>query len=371
MTDSPIRVTIVDDSVVVRGLFSRWLAAHADIEIAGIHRNGLEAVRQIAHVRPDVVILDIEMPEMDGLTALPLLLEASPGSKVLVVSGMSARAADLTLRCIMRGAVDFLAKPSTMLESGSLDDFRIALMERVRAVSAPRSSGRALTGAGGNAQGSDSPDTTAPAPRVVRHGKGRPFVSRPEVIVIGASTGGPPAIAELLRLIGPVVAVVPVVVAQQMPASFSSLFADLIARQSGLATHEIGDGGVLAPGMVHICRGGSDLILDRDGGHLIARLSGVGQASFGKPSLDLLFSSAAKACGAAAIGVVLTGIGRDGAAGSADIARYGGEVIVQDEASSVVWGMPGAVLQAGVAADALPIAGIAARLTQRMPATAS
>ena len=236
MSDSPIRVTIVDDSVVVRGLFSRWLSALPDIEIAGIHRNGLEAVRQIAHVRPDVVILDIEMPETDGLTALPLLLEASPGSKVLVVSGMSARAADLTLRCIMRGAVDFLAKPTTMQDGANLDDFRVALLEWVHAVGTRRKQGSS----GQPATASAMPAAVMAA-RVADGGATvrpdrAPLACRPEVIVIGASTGGPPAIAELLRAIGPVAAKVPVVVAQQMPASFTALFADLIARQSLLDT---------------------------------------------------------------------------------------------------------------------------------------
>ena len=133
-----IRVAVVDDSMVVRGLFSRWLAEVPEVEIVGIHRNGLEAVRQIGRSRPDIVILDIEMPEMDGLTALPLLLEASPGSRVLVVSSMSIRGADVTLRCLMRGATDYLAKPSGVLESATSADFRTELVARVCALGARR-----------------------------------------------------------------------------------------------------------------------------------------------------------------------------------------------------------------------------------------
>lgn len=355
---TPIRVTIVDDSVVVRGLFSRWLAAMPDVEIAGIHRNGLEAVRQIANVRPDVVILDIEMPEMDGLTALPLLLEASPGSRVLVVSGMSVRGADITLRCIMRGAVDYLAKPSTIHEGTSLDEFRDALMQRVRAVGARRAVQRGVPACAPVAGGAAETPVHAARPEPSL----RAQTGRPGLIVIGASTGGPPVITDLFRHLAPVLPPVPIVVAQQMPATFSTLFADLLRRQAGVPAREILGGEEITAGSVAVCRGGQNMRLIRVAGRLMAQKAEGQDAAFGKPSIDLMFESAVEAAGGGVLGVILTGIGRDGLAGAKAIVEARGIVLCQDESSSAVWGTPGAVVQAGYASAILPVAELAARI---------
>lgn len=365
LSGAPIRVTIVDDSVVVRGLFSRWLAAMPDVEIAGIHRNGLEAVRQIANVRPDVVILDIEMPEMDGLTALPLLLEASPGSRVLVVSGMSVRGADITLRCIMRGAVDYLAKPSTIHEGTSLDEFRDALMERVRAVGARRTIQRGVpsctTATGGDIR------ADMPAAGVVTEPARLAPVGRPGLIVIGASTGGPPVITDLFRHLAPALPPVPIVLAQQMPPTFSTLFADLLRRQAGVPAREILGGEEVVAGSVAVCRGGQNMRLMRIAGRLMAQKAEGQDAAFGKPSIDLMFESAVEAAGGGVLGVILTGIGRDGLAGAKAIVEARGIVLCQDEPSSAVWGTPGAVVQAGYASATLPVAELAARIRSFFP----
>ena len=382
-----IRVAVVDDSMVVRGLFSRWLAEVPEVEIVGIHRNGLEAVRQIGRSRPDIVILDIEMPEMDGLTALPLLLEASPGSRVLVVSSMSIRGADVTLRCLMRGATDYLAKPSGVLESATSADFRTELVARVCALGARRT---AISAAVPLARQErfpglcepdepfrDDRDSTPPfarpaRPAITSTGEEislRPLsAAPPSLMVIGASTGGPQAVVALLSALRADIAHLPVVIAQHMPPTFTMLFADHLRRQAGLDALEIGGGELLMPGKVHIVRGGQHLSLVARGARFKACAVPELATTRWTPSIDLLFASAAKAAGAGALAALLTGMGDDGAGGARLIADAGGSVLAQDEASSVVWGMPGVAARAGSAAAVLDLpamAGLMRRLLQK------
>lgn len=373
-----IRVAVVDDSAVVRGLFSRWLAEVPEVEIVGIHRNGLEAVRQIGLNRPDIVILDIEMPEMDGLTALPLLLESSPGSRVLVVSSMSLRGADITLRCLMRGATDYLPKPSTLQDATSSIDFREELVARVRALRPRRSGASAVVPVAEPELSSgfrepdepfrDDRDSLPPFARPVRPattsaGEGislRPLsVVPPSLIVIGASTGGPQAVVALLSTLRASIAHLPVVIAQHMPPTFTMLFADHLRRQAGLDALEIGGGEPLLPGRVHVARGGQHLSIIASGGGFMARAVPELATTRWAPSIDVVFASAAKAAGAGVLAAMLTGMGDDGVGGARQIADAGGSVLAQDEASSVVWGMPGAVARAGSAAAVLDLTAMA------------
>lgn len=368
-----IRVAVVDDSATVRALLSRWLAEMPEVEIVGVHRNGLEALRQVASVRPDLIVLDIEMPEMDGLTALPLLLEASPDSRVLVVSGVSLRGADMTLRCLLRGASDYLPKPSAIAGDITSADFRDALQMRVRALGARKPGAGSAAGLQSGAlvkTRETVAESTAPPASAADKGIARATTMRsgaqvlPQIAVIGASTGGPAAIAQLLKAVTPVLTGLPVVVAQHMPATLTMLFADHLRRHAGLKALEIAGGEPLRPGAIHVVRGERNLAIVRHGtGFSTVPAPGPGGRS--TPSVDILLTSAAQTAGAATLALVLTGMGDDGVNGAAAVAAVGGTVLVQDEASSVVWGMPGAVAKSGFATARADIPGLA-RLVRAM-----
>ncbi|HRK24434.1 MAG TPA: chemotaxis-specific protein-glutamate methyltransferase CheB [Beijerinckiaceae bacterium] len=345
-----IRVALVDDQVVVRGLFSRWLAEVEDFEIVGVHRDGAQAVRQIGLARPDVVVLDIEMPEMDGLTALPLLLEASPDSRVLIVSGLSLRGADITLRCMLRGATDFLPKPGSMREVTTSEEFRSDLIARIRAIGRQR---RAV------------PPVTMPRlpPAALPAAAGGRTLSGPDLLIVGASTGGPAAVTHLLNGLKPVLHRLAVVVVQHMPQPFTLLFADHLRRHSGLEAVEIGGGEILRRGCVHVCRGGQSLRIVRSAEGLGVVRDLLPEAECrGIPSIDLVMTSAARACGAGVAGVILTGMGDDGAVGARAIAAAGGVVLAQDEASSIVWSMPAAAIETGLVQAVAPVGDLAVML---------
>jgi len=325
-----IRVAVVDDSVVVRGLFARWLTEMPEVDLVGVHRNSIEALRQMPSCRPDVVLLDIEMPEMDGLTALPLLLQAVPEARVLVVSALTIRGADLTLKCLMRGASDYLSKPTTMAKVSTTPAFKQDLQARVRAL--------------GNRVERRSVAYPGPLPPPVR----APRDATPQLLVIGASTGGPAAITALLAQIPEVLPGLPVVVGQHMPATFTTLFADHLRRHARLDACEISGGEVLRRGVIHVVRGDGSVLIERAGAHFVAR-RGPGTTMALHPSIDLIFASAADAAGPAALGVILTGAGNDGAAGAARIVAAGGAVFAQSPESCTLSAMPSAVCDAGLA----------------------
>ena len=378
--EARIRVAIVDDSVVVRGLFSRWLSEVADVDIVGIHRNGVEAVRQVGLTKPDIIILDIEMPEMDGLTALPLLLHASPASRVLVVSSMSIRGADVTLRCLMRGATDYLPKPSGMREVTTSVDFRAELVQRVQVLGRRKEPSSTSANASGpdirpvipiypfpaeqdvSAVASMPPDLPAHGTIALRASSPVP----PRLIVIGASTGGPQAVASLLAAAGPALRDLPVVVVQHMPATFTMLFADHLRRQAGLDAVEIGGGEMLHPGRIHVVRGGQNLILTASGGRFLARRFDGPPPGRWMPSVDLLLASASDVAGRNVLALVLTGMGDDGLRGAQAIVQAGGTVMVQDEASSAVWGMPAVVARAGLASAIVDLPTMASLIHQQV-----
>lgn len=363
-------MAIVDDSIVVHGLFSRWLSEEQDIEIVGIHRNGLEALRNIGIAKPDVALLDIEMPEMDGLTALPLLLQKSPETRVLVVSSLSQRGADVTLKCLMRGATDYLTKPSSMGNGESPTEFRASLITRIRALGTrsaassapaptpPSPAGMSEPGPGEGAGRSSAwtrkklaPDVAASVLRAV-HG-------RPEILLLGASTGGPQAITALLDSLGPVIDDIPVVIAQHMPAIFTQMFASHLKRQLCVDTFEIDGGETLKPGCIYVCRGGQNTEIHHTGEGLTAIVHPGGGDMKTQPSIDMLFTSAAREVGPGVIAIALTGLGSDAAVGASAVARARGVVMAQNEASSIVWGIPGAVSRTGVCALIDDVPGLA------------
>jgi len=355
----PIRVMIVDDSAVVRGLISRWIEEESGLEVVARHANGRLAVEDVAQSAPDIVLLDIEMPVMDGLEALPLLLRARPELRVLMVSTLTRRNAEISFKALALGALDYVPKPDSNREITTSLDFRrevirkIKSLGRVRTWRAPVSDGVV---AGHAALGE-----IRTRPVAFRQ---RPFsLVPPRIIAIGSSTGGPQALASLLGAASASLARVPVVVAQHMPPVFTAILAERLARATGRETREGVQGEALRPGRIYVAPGNHHMTVVR-AAQPVLRIGSEPPVHFCRPAVDPLFASVAATFGPAALGIVLTGMGHDGAAGARAVAEAGGSVIAQDEASSVVWGMPGAAASVGACAAVLPPAEIGATVAK-------
>jgi two-component system chemotaxis response regulator CheB len=369
---APIRVVIVDDAIVVRGLVSRWLNAEPDIDVVAALRNGQEAVDQIEEIDPDVVLLDVEMPVLDGLSALPLLLEKKRDLVVIMASTLTSPNTEVSLKALSLGAVDCIPKPASGRDSVSTNTYRQGLIDRVRRFSAVRRDALAAkrirqqvrTQAAG-----PMPVVLSPANRRAVGGIAlRPFsVMPPQALVIGASTGGPHALATVLVALGKVIDRVPVLITQHMPASFTSILAEHLARASGRPAREARDGEMLAPGMILIAPGGRHMRVARRDTRPVIALDDTPPVNYCKPAVDPLFASAANVWGGGTLAIVLTGMGVDGTRGAADIVARRGSVIGQDEASSVVWGMPGSVAHAGLCSAVLPLELIASTVMRLFP----
>lgn len=343
---SPIRVMVVDDSSIVRGLIARMLKSDPRLEIVASCSDGRMAVAQAARKPADVVILDVEMPVMDGLTALPQLLQAAPGTRVIMASTLTQRGAGISLKALALGAADYIAKP-TSDRLGASETFQRELIEKIVTLAAARRPATAPR----------PPLRPAPSQPALRTRMAR----RPRIIGIGSSTGGPQALLTLLAALPPSVRC-PIVIAQHMPATFTTVLAQHIARASGRPCREAEDGMEIASGSICLAPGDYHLAVTREGERCFAHLSQTPPENFCRPSVEPLFRSMAQHYGAESCAVVLTGMGSDGSAAARLVAGHGAPVIAQDEATSVVWGMPGAVAQAGICTAILPLAQIAGHL---------
>jgi two-component system, chemotaxis family, protein-glutamate methylesterase/glutaminase len=344
------RVLVADDSVVARGLIARWLS-ESGMEVVGTVSNGRSAIEALDRVDPEIVLLDLDMPELDGVSALPRLLEKRPSLAVVVVSTLSQRNAEISLRCLKLGAVDYLPKPQTNREVTTSMSFRQELISKVEALAQEsRRGGREapIPDAGGRPAVSFVP-TRAGSPAIV-----------PRCLMVGASTGGPKAIGQVLSDLGAALRAVPILVVQHMPPIFTAVFAEHLSAQIGMQAREAEDGEALVPGRVYVAPGGRHMGLARDGAERpVIRLDDSPPVNFCRPALDVLFRDAAAVFGASALAVVLTGMGSDGLHGARALVQAGAGVIAQDEATSTVWGMPGQVARAGLAREVLPLEGIA------------
>lgn len=376
----PIRVMVVDDSVVIRGLLGRWVDGDPSLSLVASHRNGKVALDDIERSNPDVVILDIEMPEMDGLTALPLMLRKKRDLVVLMASTLTRRNAEISLRALSLGAQDYIPKPESKSEVTTSLDFRREIIEKVKTLGArARGSRRPVRQMRAQTVGervvplhgvtSAAPARSTGFRASVKPATPRPAVRpypsvRPRVVVIGSSTGGPQALQQVMRDIGTAIRQVPVVVTQHMPPTFTAILAEHLGKAAMRPAKEAGDGDVLQPGHIYVAPGGRHLVLEKKNGQAVARLTDDAPVNFCKPAVDPLFDSAAKVFGSSVLAVVLTGMGHDGADGVKTIAAGGGAVIAQDEASSVVWGMPGAAAQTGQCNDILPLQEIGPKIAK-------
>lgn len=382
-TASPARVMVVDDSVVIRGLTARWLE-EAGYNVVATAANGRVAVEQVERARPDIILLDIEMPEMDGITALPLLLAKCPRASVIVISTLTQRNAHISLKCLSLGAVDYLAKPESHRGVSTSMTFREDLMVKVKVLAdRPRAGGPGIPGGSTATPSSAAPQfqrpgvpataepaarsfrapiaaTPARAPVGVSTLRARPASIAKRLLVVGASTGGPRAVGEFLSAIGPALKTVPICVVQHMPPIFTAVFAEHLATQTGLPASDGHDGQSLQAGHIYVAPGGKHMGLRRDkSGGIVLRLDDGPPVNFCKPAVDVLFHDTATLFGASTLAVVLTGMGSDGTHGARAIGDAGGIIVVQDEATSTVWGMPGSIAKAGLAHEVLPLAAVA------------
>ncbi len=331
-----VRVMIVDDSLTVRTIFKRMVEADRHMEVVATASSAEYAIAQLAKTAVDVVLLDLEMPGMGGLEALPALLKAGGGAQVLVVSSLTQDGAEATMAALAMGAADTMLKPRP---GGFTEEYRQALLGKIRAL------------------GTDDRIEAASSDSATREPQSfnadAAMRKRPEVVAIGASTGGIHAINLLLRNL-PVNFHPPILITQHLPASFVPVFARQVEMVSARRTVIAEDGTEILPGTIAIATGHGHMMVRRSGDRLVARTSSAPTQSGCMPSVDPMLSSLAETCKGHALAVLLSGMGRDGVYGAADLVEAGGTVFAQDAETSAVWGMPGAVAKAGLASVIAP-----------------
>jgi two-component system chemotaxis response regulator CheB len=349
-------VLVVDDSVVIRRLVSDVIAADPDLEVAGTAPNGRLALAKIEQLDPDLVVLDVEMPELDGLGVLAALRTSHPRLPVIMFSTLTERGAATTLDALLLGARDCVTKPANVGSvTAAIEAVRAELVPKVKALCA-RPTGPTTT-------------ATRPATATATAGAHRPVERAPagvvDLVVIGVSTGGPNALHELVPRL-PADLPVPVLVVQHMPPVFTRHLAERLDRSSALAVAEAAGGEPLRAGHVWVAPGGRHLAVRGVAGAARLALLDTPPESSCRPAADVLFRSAVDVHGAGVLGVVMTGMGHDGTRGAERIRAAGGRVVVQDQASSVVWGMPGSVVAGGYADAVVPLDRLAAEITRRV-----
>ncbi len=349
-----IRVMVVDDALVIRGMLSRIIEEEAGLSVIASVGDGERALQSLQRHDVDVVVLDIEMPRMDGLTALPKIIEMAPGIQVLMASTLTMRNAKVSMKAMELGAADYIAKPSSSGELRSAAEFRREFVEKVKTLGRIARRRRRATGSP-SARGA-----VAPAPAMKVGAKPTVFTVRPlqnikpDVIAIGSSTGGPQALFKVLSSLGTEVKQ-PILITQHMPPTFTTILAEHIQKASGRPCKEGKDGEVIVPGTIYVAPGDYHMLVEAKGAAKTLRLTQDAPENFCRPAADPMFRSISKAYGARVLVVILTGMGSDGKKGAEVVVQGGGQVVGQDEASSVVWGMPGAVANAGLCSAVLPI----------------
>lgn len=344
-----IRVLVVDDSVVIRRLLTDILNQDPEIEVAGTAPNGRIALSKLPQINPDIVTLDIEMPELDGLGTLPELRKAYPKLPVIMFSTLTERGAVATLGALARGATDYVTKPANVGSvAAGIQNVKAQLIPKIKSLcpgAVPVASFRPVSSA------------------IPREGTrvASTFPQRCEVVVVGSSTGGPQALSVLLKGL-PAKFPVPIVVVQHMPPVFTKHLANRLGQECALDVVEAEGSETLCAGQVVIAPGNFHLEVQQQKGFVKTVLNQRSPENSCRPAVDVLFRSAARVYGSKCLGVVLTGMGQDGLRGAEHIVDGGGRIIAQDEATSVVWGMPRAVTEAGVAQEVLPLESIAQRL---------
>jgi two-component system chemotaxis response regulator CheB len=358
-----IQIMIVDDSIVVRKVLANVLSSDPDLAIAGWASNGRLALAKLQTLRPDIILLDIEMPDMNGLETIPGIRKILPHTPIIMFSTLTERGAEATLDALALGASDYVAKPSNQNMAATSEAIQRDLVPKIKAlchfpvrVQNPRSSVQ-------------SPVTEVPRSEIRFHAP--PLgSSQLKIVAIGVSTGGPDALSKLLPSF-PANFPLPVVIAQHMPPVFTTLLAKRLASKCALPVREGQPGELLGPSCVWIAPGDYHMVVQEEDHRMRLRTQQDPRENFCRPSVDVLFRSVAAVYGAHSLGVILTGMGQDGLKGCEALCAAGASVIVQDEASSVVWGMPGYVARAGLAERILPLDQICGEIMRRVTAQPS
>jgi two-component system, chemotaxis family, protein-glutamate methylesterase/glutaminase len=364
ITDKPIRVLVVDDTVTYRKIVSETLAGVPGIEVVGTAANGRIALQKIAQLRPDLLTLDLEMPEIDGLEVLRWLKNTGSEVGAIVLSGTTAQSAGSTVSALGLGAFDFVLKPAngTMEENTAM--LRHELRPRIQAFAQAKEVRTILHSPGAH------PPHVSNTPRPLRENLA-PYriqtvasgILRPEVVALGISTGGPQALTRVLPQL-PADLGVPVLIVQHMPPVFTKSLADDLNRRCKMAVCEAGHGQPVRPGLVLIAPGGKQMKVERRGEQIVVCITDDPPENSCRPSVDYLFRSVSQVWGCHAIGVIMTGMGSDGTRGCRDMKRLGASIIAQDESSSVVFGMPKGPIDEGIADVVAPLQGIAAEIVR-------
>jgi two-component system, chemotaxis family, protein-glutamate methylesterase/glutaminase len=360
---------VVDDSVVIRGLISRWIASEPDMVVAASLRTGLDAVNQIERVDPDIAVLDIEMPELDGISALPLLLAKKRNLIIIMASTLTRRNAEISFKALSLGASDYIPKPESTREPAAAETFRHDLIQKIRHLGAKVRRAIPVSPSPPLAPVLDRPRAPLGRPPLSPVAQSqlwrRAFSTQaPRALLIGSSTGGPQALMTLVGEIASVIDRVPVLITQHMPPTFTTILAEHLARSSHRPAQEAVDGEIVKAGRIYLAPGGRHMRVVRHGADAAIALDDGPPVNFCRPAVDPLFTSAIDVWQGGILAVVLTGMGSDGMRGGKEIVAAGGSVIAQDEASSVVWGMPGAAANAGICAAVLPLNQIAPKLVR-------
>jgi two-component system chemotaxis response regulator CheB len=356
--DDPHRVMVVDDSAVIRGLLSRALEGDPELRVVASVGDGQMAINALSRQGIDVIVLDIEMPVMDGLTAIPKLIAIDPAVKIIMASTLTLRGAEVSMKALQSGAADYVTKPSSTRELGAADNFKRELVSKVKAlaVSARRAGSRNRPGLRTERP---LPLTPLPRPRSMDPAAVvlRPMPAippSPDIIAIGSSTGGPQALFEVLsHLKGGIRQ--PILITQHMPATFTTILAEHITRQCGIPCAEAKEGEPLVGGRIYLAPGDFHMVLATRGTGTVLSVNKEPPENFCRPAVDPMMRSIAKIYGKRALAIILTGMGQDGMRGCTELVAAGGLTIAQDEPSSVVWGMPGAVATAGLCSAVMPL----------------
>ncbi|WP_449064782.1 protein-glutamate methylesterase/protein-glutamine glutaminase [Planomonospora algeriensis] len=353
-----VSVLVVDDSVVVRRLIVDALSADPGIQVVGTAPNGKVALSKIEMLKPDIVTLDIEMPVMDGLTTIKEIRKVHPRLPVIMFSTLTSVGASATLEALASGASDYVTKPANV---GSVSESIKSVREQI----IPRIHALCRTGMPPRGAVRPAPRLAPPPPRAAGRAGPGAGTGTPDIVAVGCSTGGPDALAKVVNTL-PATFPVPVVVVQHMPQVFTKMFAERLDRSSPLKVVEAQAAMTLQPGTVYIAPGDYHLEVVRRGTGVVTHLQQGPPENFCRPAVDVLFRSVAQAYGGSTLGLILTGMGQDGKRGSEALVSKGAEIVAQDEATSVVWGMPGAVAGAGLAHSILPLNEISQHLISRV-----
>lgn len=353
-----IEVMLVDDSAVVRGFMTRIIDSDPGIKVVYSAHNGSMAIGALDTYDPDIILLDVEMPVMDGLTAIPQILQKRPNAKIIMCSTLTTQNASTAMKALSLGAVDCIAKPSATSDI-SQDTFRQLVLHKIRSIAdgATVKPARVATAAANPAASAAEPKKAILHPHLPRQVTLRPanegFQGKPQIVAVGSSTGGPKALFEVMKSFKGFD--VPIVLTQHMPPTFTRILAEHITNHAGVPAVEAENGMKLEPGRVHVAPGGFHMLITQNGNDKIVKLDDGPMENFCKPAVDPMLRSLLPIYGDKILTVILTGMGQDGLKGARDVVARGGRIIAQDEATSVVWGMPGAVALAGICSAVLPL----------------